>query len=182
MGRIQQCFSFLLVLTETAQEAYGLHKVHHCIISSWRRWYFGSMKTGGVSLGSGASREHNLLKVNGNISTVVLALCFLPSLRCEPDSIHILNMCHIKIRRDLSQNSFWDSVSCNPSSPHIYYTAKRDLELLIFLLPFPECWDSRYTKLYQVNVGGWNRLYLLSHILSFFVEENISTLYSTPWF
>jgi hypothetical protein len=55
------------------------------------------MKTRGVwSLGNGASRQHNLLKVNVNIYIVVLALCFPLSLRCESDSIHISNTCRIK--------------------------------------------------------------------------------------
>lgn len=58
--------------------------------------------------------------------------------------------------RGLSQYPFWDSVSCNPSSPHICYVAKSDLEFLIFLPPLPECWDySMQGFIWLMCCCGW---------------------------
>lgn len=68
----------------------------------------------------------------------MLTSCFSLSLRQEPEGTNLSNR-FLQGERGPLQYSFWDSVSCNPNSPHICYVAKGDLEF--FLPPFPECWD-----------------------------------------
>lgn len=48
------------------------------------------------------------------------------------------------------KNCFEDRVSCSPSWPQTPYIAKNNLELLLFLSPYPESWDYRLMSSYLV--------------------------------